>query len=185
MWKSWLVPILAGFSLAGCVHVPVGPSVMALPGRSKDFDAFRYDDAVCRDWASQQVGISTNRAANDTTLSGAAVGTVVGAAAGAAIGAASGNPATGAAVGAGTGLLGGTLIGASNAEATRYNVQQRYDMAYLQCMYAKGHQIPMPRGSVQRQTRAYDDDGPPPPPRRRVQVPPPPPGAPPPPPPGY
>jgi hypothetical protein len=163
----------AGLLLAGCVHVPTGPNVMALPGSGKTFDEFNYDDAVCRDWASQRTGITRSRAANDSAVSGAAIGTVLGAATGAALGAASGHPATGAAVGAGAGLLGGSLVGASNAEEAGSIVQQRYDMAYVQCMYARGNQVPLPRGA---QT-AYR------PPRPRRRVPPPPPGAPPPPPP--
>ncbi len=185
MLKSWLLPILAGCTLAGCYHAPHGPSVMALPGRNKDFDQFRYDDGVCRQFAAEQIGITPARAANDTAVANAALGTVVGAAAGAAIGAATGSPATGAAVGAGSGLLGGTLLGAGNAEAARYDAQQRYDMAYLQCMYAKGNQIPVPGGAIRRSARAYDDyDRPPPPPRPR-NVPAPPRGEPPLPPPGY
>jgi outer membrane lipoprotein SlyB len=181
VWRSWLLAGIAACSLAACVHIPVGPSVMALPGEGKSFDEFQADDAACRDWAAYATGVSSRRAANDTALAGAAVGTAVGAATGAAIGAASGNPATGAAVGAGTGLLGGTLIGASNAEEARWRVQRRFDMAYMQCMYAKGNQIPVPRGSVpSRSMRAYER-----PPRPPSAVPPPPRGAPPPPPPGY
>jgi hypothetical protein len=50
--------------------------------------------------------------------------------------------------------------------------QRQYDVAYMQCMYAAGHQIPMA-------ARGADDA----PPAERVDVPPPPPGRPPPPPP--
>jgi hypothetical protein len=35
-------------------------------------------------------------------------------------------------------------IAAADANATK---QWRYDMAYLQCMYIKGHQIPVPSGT--------------------------------------
>ena len=40
--------------------------------------------------------------------------------------------------------------------------QQRYDMAYMQCMYAKGHQVPVPGGRS-----GYNSSAPPtsPPPR--------------------
>jgi hypothetical protein len=152
---------------------------MVLPGAGKDFERFAVDDSVCRQWAAQQVGRTVNRAADDTAVTGAAVGTVLGAATGAAIGAASGNPATGAAVGAGAGLLGGSVVGASDAETVRWTVQRRYDVAYMQCMYGKGNQIPVPRGS--RPRSAW------PPPRMRAAldgVPLPPPGVPPAPPPG-
>src|SRR5207253_5795244 len=83
-----------------------------------------------------------------STVTGAAVGTLLGAAVGAAIGAAAGSPATGAAVGAGTGLFGVTLVGAGNAQASQGSVQRRYDASYMQCMYAKGNQVPVARGSI-------------------------------------
>ena len=57
--------------------------------------------------------------------------------------------------------------------------QHRYDMAYMQCMYAKGNQIPVSRA---RQP-AYTSTAPPPPPPP-PGPPPPPTGSPPPPPPG-
>lgn len=178
MHKSWFFAVAAGLLLAGCVRVPTGPSVMVLPGSGKSFDQFQLDDAMCRQWALRQTGTTANQAATDATVSGAAVGTVLGAAGGAAIGAASGNPATGAAVGSGVGLLGGTAMGAESGAVAQSSVQRRYDIAYMQCMYAKGNQIPM-RGSVQRPPGStYQRSGAP------RDVPPPPVGSPPPPPPG-
>jgi hypothetical protein len=174
-----VVALVALGFLGACVHMPEGPSVMALPGDDRSFEEFRYDDAVCRDWADYQLGGSPSRAANDAAVGSAAVGTAVGAATGAAIGAAAGDPAMGAAVGAGSGLLGGSLIGAANADDARWSMQRRYDIAYIQCMYAKGHQVPVPRGALPRRSARGDR---PPPPR---DVPPPPRGTPPPPPPGY
>ena len=186
MRKLWLSSIAAGLLLAGCVTVPTGPSVMVLPGNQKDFEQFQYDDAVCRQWALQQTGMVTAQAATGTTVEGAAVGTVLGAATGAAIGAAAGNPAAGAAVGAGVGMLGGTAAGAQSAQSAQWTVQQRYDMAYMQCMYAKGNQIPIPGGSQLAHTPARRSavPPPPPPPGAASSVPPPPHGSPPPPPPG-
>jgi hypothetical protein len=178
--------IAAGLFLTACVKVPAGPNVMVLPGNGKDFEQFKVDDAVCRQWALQQSGMTTAQTPTDTAVTGAAVGTVLGAATGAAVGAAAGSPATGAAVGAGVGMLGGTAAGADTAQATQWTVQQRYDMAYLQCMYVKGNQIPIPAGSQ----LTHPPNGrsapppPPPPPGAARTVPPPPPGNPPPPPPG-
>jgi hypothetical protein len=179
MRRAHLLPLAAGLLLAGCVTVPTGPSVMVLPGDGKGFDQFRVDDTVCRQWAFQQTGTTTEKAAGDAGVSSAAIGTAVGAATGAAIGAAYGNPGTGAAVGAGVGLLGGSAVGANHAAASEWQVQQRYDTAYMQCMYAKGHKIPIPAGSQLAQSSAS-----PPPPGPPAGVPPPPPGNPPPPPPG-
>ena len=180
--KSCILPVAAGVLLTACATVPTGPSVMVLPGNGKNFEQFQVDDAICRQWAMQQTGTTTGQASTESAVGGAAIGTVVGAALGAAVGAAAGSPATGAAVGAGVGLLGGTAAGASAAEGTYRTVQRRYDMAYMQCMYAKGNQIPVARGSQP----AYTVPPPPPPPPASAppNVPPPPAGAPPPAPPG-
>ena len=186
--RAGVAVVLAGALLGGCATIPHGPSVMVLPGSGKNFEQFQMDDAACRQWASQQVGTTAQKTATDSTVGGAVIGTVVGAAAGAALGAAAGNPAVGAAAGAGVGLLGGTAVGASRGDAYGGSVQRRYDMSYTQCMYAKGNQVPVARGSrVQQQQPAYTSPAPPPPPPPPASapsptVPPPPPGPPPPPP---
>ena len=174
-------PVAVGLLMTACATVPAGPSVMVLPGNGKNFEQFQADDAVCRQWAAQQTGTTPKRAATESAVSGAAIGTVLGAAAGAAVGAAAKSPATGAAVGAGAGLLGGAAIGGSNAQAAGTQVQHRYDMTYMQCMYAKGNQIPLARGSQPAYTR-QPVPPPPPPPSAPASVPPPPAGTPPPPP---
>lgn len=171
-----VLTLMTGLAFAGCVRIPPGPNVMAMPGTGKSFDAFQYDDDDCRNYAASRVDPDARRAANDTVVADAAIGTAIGAATGAAIGAAAGDPATGAAVGAGVGLLGGTAVGASDAQYAQWTVQQRYDAAYLQCMYAKGNRVPVPRSSLA--ANAYQPSPPPVPPRRR-DIPPPPPGRPP------
>jgi len=179
MSKLWFFPIAGGLLLAGCATLPTGPNVMVLPGNGKDFEQFQADDAVCRQWASQQIGTTAKQASTEATVTGAAVGTVLGAATGAAVGAASGHPATGAAVGSGIGLLGGTAAGADRAAGARATLQRRYDTAYMQCMYAKGNQIPV-RGGVQPPAATWQR-----PSAAPMNLPPPPPaGSPPPPPPG-
>ncbi|HMH18139.1 MAG TPA: hypothetical protein VK572_08330 [Burkholderiales bacterium] len=162
--------LLPGVLLLGaCVSMPSGPSVMVLPGSGKSFDQFRYDDADCRQFANVQVGgASASDAAADSFAKSAAVGTVVGAAAGAALGGRSG-----AAVGAGGGLLLGSAAGAGAADTSSYGLQRRYDYAYIQCMYAKGHKVPV-SGRLTSSPPAGPSYAPPPPP---------PPGPPPPPPP--
>jgi hypothetical protein len=166
--------IAALLFLAGCVSVPSGPSRMSLPGSGKSFDQFRADDSDCRQFASAQSGgTSPNQAATDAGVNSAAVGTVLGAAAGALI-----DGSSGAAAGAGVGLLAGALIGSSTGYASSYALQHQYDNAYTQCMYAKGHKVPVSGRFASSQDRA---------PARATIPPPPPPGygAPPPPPPGY
>ena len=118
---------------------PRGPSMLALPGTGKSFETFQIDDSSCRGYATAQTGgVDANQAATDSAVRSAALGTIVGAAAGAAIG---GNRGVGA--GAGTGLLFGTMAGAGAGEASARGTQRSYDHAYIQCMYAKGHQVPM------------------------------------------
>jgi hypothetical protein len=157
--------ILALLTLAACVTVPSGPSVMSLPGSSKTFDQFRADDMGCRQYASAQVGGTTaTQAANDSVARSAAVGTAVGAAAGALI-----DGSSGAGVGAGVGLLTGALVGSSTASASAYSLQQRYDIGYIQCMYAKGHKVPVSARFASANER--------PAPRRYTPPPPPPPSS--------
>ncbi len=169
--------------LGACVHVPTGPSVMVLPGSGKNFDQFRSDDYLCRQFAGQQTDFKTPRQAGISSgVESAAIGAALGAAAGAALGG-----GRGAAIGAGTGFLGGGLMGSGSAQSSSSLSQERYDIAYIQCMYANGHRVPVSA----RLTEGFSDNinqtvtpqplQPLPPSGRRI--PPPPPGSPPPPPP--
>ncbi|RKP52155.1 hypothetical protein [Trinickia fusca] len=147
-------------TLSACtVMPPTSPSVMALPGTGKSFDQFRADDYDCRQYAYAQVGgVSANQAATASGIGSAALGTAVGAAAGAAFGG-----GHGAAVGAGAGLLAGSAMGVGAAQGSAYEVQRRYDYAYVQCMYAAGNRVPIPPGMVNAAPR-YAVPPPPPPP---------------------
>jgi hypothetical protein len=162
--KFSLLAVVA--ALSACATMPTGPSVMVLPGTGKSFDQFRTDDAVCRQFAYEQAGGTTGQqAAQQSAVTSAVVGTAVGAAAGAAIGSASGNMGAGAAIGAGTGLLFGSAAGSGYASGSYYEAQRRYDNAYLQCMYAKGNQIPgYRRESAPAATAPRRSPTPPPPP---------------------
>jgi hypothetical protein len=131
-----------GALLAGCVLVPTAPMVTALPGSTKGFDQFRADDDYCRGYA-QSIVVGPSQAASNTAAANAAVGTALGAAAGAIIGSASGNAGSGAAIGAGTGLLFGSAAGANTMGYSYYALQRQYDAAYVQCMYARGNQVPL------------------------------------------
>ena len=147
--------------LVGCVVAPPsGPSVMALPGNGKSFAQFQQEDGTCRQYASQQIGNqSPAQAANNSAVGSAAVGTILGAAAGALLGASGGDAAEGAAIGAGGGLLVGSAWGANAAYASGAALQQRYDMAYVQCMYANGNKLPAaprPYGGYPYRPYGYD-----------------------------
>ena len=135
--------LVVGFiMLAGCVAVPLGPSVAVMPAPGKPFDLFVAEETICRQYAAQQVGLAPPQAAEQSVLTGAVAGTALGAAAGAALGAAAGNAGIGAAAGAGTGLLVGTAAGTDAGYGATWMLQRRYDIAYVQCMYAKGNQVP-------------------------------------------
>ena len=144
-------------ALGGCASMPKGPSVRVLPAPGKSFEQFQVDDSICRQWAAAQIGESPEETANRNTLNSAVVGTAVGAGVGAAIGAASGNPGAGAAIGGGSGLLLGTASGASSGQMYGGEAQRRYDNAYVQCMYAKGNQVPGTLRRVRPERGATDN----------------------------
>lgn len=172
--------------LSGCATMPTGPSVVVLPGSRANFEDFRADDYDCRNFALRQIGGETpEQAATGSAVQGAAVGAGVGAAAGAAFGG-----GEGAAIGAGTGLLAGTLFGSEAANRTYSGTQYSYDANYIQCMYAKGHRVPVYGNLIPEIERVddYDRRGGPDDHykenRQSADIPPPPPGQPPPAPPG-
>jgi len=159
----FVVSTAALMLLGGCASVPTGPSVLVLPGTDRDYNAFRDDDMQCRQYASQQVG-SPN---NDPAVRNAVIGTVIGAVAGAAIG----GDHRGAGIGAGTGLLVGSMSGADATQRQGYGSQRQYDNVYIQCMYGKGHRVPVAGSMTGRRIPAQAPadnrsagDYPPPPP---------------------
>ncbi|MGZ8197943.1 MAG: hypothetical protein ACXWVP_06275 [Burkholderiales bacterium] len=175
--------VAALLALAGCTTVPTSPSTLALPGNGKPFDEFRADDGACRQYAYESIGGQTasNAQADSavrSTLAGAAIGAMVGAAV---------SGGHGAAVGAGVGGAAGGLAGVGASEVSGYEAQRRYDNAYTQCMYGKGHRVAVNGGRASPYARSYY------PPRYSYRYPPPPPPGyyappgyyPPPPPPGY
>lgn len=157
--------------LSGCAQMPTGPSVMVLPGSRMTFDQFRQDDYLCQQFASGQVGGSNaNQAAAVSEVGSAVVGTAIGAAAGAAF-----DGGSGAAIGAGAGLVAGSAVGMSKGSSAAIATQEGYDNAYIQCMYAKGHRVPVSGQMLNENQQSTT-------PRPAAQIPPPPPGSPPPPP---
>lgn len=158
-YRSRPLALLALLLLSGCATLPTGPSVLVLPGTGKNFDQFRVDDGECRQYAYVQVGgVSANQAGSESGIRSAAIGTALGAAAGAAIGG-----GRGAAIGAGSGLLVGGLAGAGAGESSAYVLQERYDFSYEQCMYAKGHRVPVPAQLIDSaSTQRYYPPPPPP-----------------------
>ena len=64
-------------ALTGCTVMPTGPSVTVLPGSTKSFEQFRYDDVNCRQYAHLQVGGSAD-AANQSAVGSAVQDVAVG-----------------------------------------------------------------------------------------------------------
>lgn len=125
--------------LAGCATIPTGPSVAVMPGPGKPFDMFQQDNAICRQFAEQQIGVNPSQVAREQVITGAAAGAAVGAATGALMGGGREGPTESM---AGAGMIVGTAAGANAAAASTMTLQRRYDIAYQQCMYAKGNLIP-------------------------------------------
>jgi outer membrane lipoprotein SlyB len=134
--RTAVAALVALLLLDGCVSQPMGPTVAVMPAPNKPFEVFQQDQALCRQYADQQVAGGAQQANNQQVLTGVA-GTVLGAGLGAAVGG-----GRGAAVGAASGAVAGTVVGAGPAQQAQMSLQQRYDMAYAQCMYARGNQVP-------------------------------------------
>lgn len=145
--------------VGGCATLPDGPTYAAMPGSRASFDQFQADDYACRQYSTQAIGGTTpQQNANNAAVGSAVVGTAIGAAIGGLLGG-----HDGAAVGAGMGLFTGAAVGAGNSQAAGYSSQQRYDNAYYQCMYTRGHRVPVP-ASMARSMRQANNTGYPPPP---------------------
>jgi hypothetical protein len=154
--------------VGACVNLPNGPTLMALPGTGKSSDQFRDDDWYCRNFANDKIGgTEPNEVSRASATKGALIGTAVGAGLGAAFGGGGG-----AAIGAGFGLITGLAVGSGTGENQAYALQRRYDQYYVQCMYAKGHRVPV-SGRLTPSQPSYVP--PPPPPRAPSSSPPPPP----------
>ncbi|MFN5164872.1 MAG: glycine zipper family protein [Pseudomonadota bacterium] len=136
--RSWVVMAAAlGTLWAGCASAPSGPGVTVLPGRGLPFEQFTRDDQQCRAWAAHSVGIPGHEAEARAVASTMAAGAAIGALAGAVVGGHH-DAATGAVAGAAV----GAAVAAGDRRASARDAQRRYDIAYQQCMHAKGHQVP-------------------------------------------
>ncbi len=138
-------------ALGACATQPAGPTVAVMPAANKNFDAFQQDQYACTSYASQQVGGQAQQA-NDQGVGGAVLGTVLGAGLGAAAGG-----GVGAAIGAASGAVVGSGAGAQYSGYAGYGIQQRYNIAYAQCMAAKGNQVPTTQAAYGAPAGGYSD----------------------------
>lgn len=138
IWYRRVVYVSALLMIAGCVtHLPMGPRVAVMPAPGKPFEVFADEDRICRLYAKQSIGLPPDEVASQNAVGTAAAGVAIGTAVGALAGGREGAP-TGAAMG----LLAGSAAGTDEAAYASRDTQWRYDIAYQQCMYAKGNQIP-------------------------------------------
>jgi hypothetical protein len=163
--RSGLITILVLLALGGCATLPAGPSVNVLPSQGKPFATFQSEDAACRQWAEQRLGMPPNETYEKNVATGAVAGTAVGAGLGAVIGSASGHTGAGALIGAASGLFVGSAIGSDSGRVYGREAQRRYDNAYVQCMYSYGNQVPGYRRVASVQPVAVAPPPPPPPPQ--------------------
>jgi hypothetical protein len=135
----------------------MGPTVQVMPGPGKSFEAFQYDQAGCKQFAEQAVAGQAQNA-NTRALVGGAITTALGAGLGGAIGGGSG-----AGIGAASGALGGGAIGAASSANAQAGIQQQYDNAFAQCMYAHGNAVPGYGPMMVQSPAPYSSPGAPPP----------------------
>lgn len=147
--KSVVVTMSTLIALSGCSSTPLGPKVQVLPAANKPFEVFRMEQAECKQYATDQVGDQAENA-NTRAIGAALIGGALGAGLGAAVGG-----GRGAAIGAAGGGVVGSAVGASNSQHTQGSIQQQYDNAYTQCMYAKGNQVAQPVHTVVQPVVVY------------------------------
>jgi hypothetical protein len=152
---------LGSLMLAGCATTPPGPTVRVMPGPYKPFEVFQRDQFECTRYAEDMVAGNAENA-NNRAIGAAIIGAGLGLALGAATG--DGDAATAGLVAGGAV---GTAVGAAGSDNENYSIQRRYDIAYSQCMYAKGNQVPgFARPRAVPPPPPPGRNGPPPPPRR-------------------
>jgi hypothetical protein len=122
--------------LSACATQPIGPTVQVMPAAGKPFDKFAQEEEGCKSYAQAQIAGAVDNA-NRNAVGGALLTTALGAGAGALVGGGGG-----AREGTAAGAVAGGGVAADMSANSQGTIQQRYDVAYSQCMYAKGNQVP-------------------------------------------
>jgi hypothetical protein len=135
--RSKLPWLLLPLALAACVPAAFSPTTAVMPTPGKPLQIFAAEQAACQQFAEQQIAAA--RAQINSQIAG---GVLMGMALGAGQAAAFGGD-TGAVI-AGAASTGAAVGGANvpNAQFATAALQQQYDGAYSQCMYAQGNQVP-------------------------------------------
>jgi hypothetical protein len=104
---------LAPLIVGGCVPAMLTPTVSVMPGPNKSLEVFAVEQASCKQFAEKQISDARNQLNNQ--IMGAALLTD------------SSDP---------------VASGQAVAQSGTPVLQQQYDTAYAQCMYAKRNQVP-------------------------------------------
>lgn len=120
--------------VAACAEVPDNPTIDVMPTPGQSWESFSAQRNYCNQQASQRVGHAVGRS-NTRGIIGGVVTTALGAGIGAAAGG-----GMGAALGAGAGALAGTAVGGYYSNSQNGDIQQSYNIAYVQCMQAYHNQ---------------------------------------------
>ncbi len=133
------IPLYTAFAATlfatACAHQPLGPTARVMPAPGKPFEVFAQDQALCRQFADSETDGGAIMS-NVTQFGVAAVTTALGAGLGAAV-----RGGRGAEVGAAFGGIGGAAMAGRGSARDQSTLQGRYDLAYSQCMYARGNQV--------------------------------------------
>jgi hypothetical protein len=135
---SPLKSLFAAILLSGCVTPPMGPTALVMPGQGKPFEDFAGDQSTCKQFAGGEVSGGATLA-NLTQFGTTAMTTVIGAGLGGAV-----RGTRGMEYGGGAGAIAGLAVSSRGVAAGQGSLQSRYDLAYIQCMYARGNQIATP-----------------------------------------
>lgn len=122
--------------LSSCATQPIGPTVQVMPAAGKPFDKFAQEEDSCKFYAQGQIAGAVDNA-NRNAVGGAVLTTALGAGTGALLGG-----GEGARFGTAGGAVAGSGVATDMSANSQATIQQRYDAAYSQCMYAKGNQVP-------------------------------------------
>ncbi len=144
---SITIPLLAAALLSGCTTPPMGPTAVVMPAPGKPFEVFAQDQGMCKQFADSEVdgGATVSNLKQFGTV---AINAAIGAGVGDAM-----RGRTGAEFGGALGAIGGMGAAANGAAHDQYSLQGRYNLAYTQCMYARGNQLATAMPSLTPSTR--------------------------------
>ena len=128
---------------SGCATAPLGPTVSVMPAPGKPFELFQQEEKECQEFAAKNMKAYVDKI-NGEAVGKAVVGTVIGIGIAALLlggrGGGFGRRVVG--TGAALGAAAGASQGAADSANSSATLQEMFDNAFMQCMYAKGNQVP-------------------------------------------